>query len=238
MLEELKTRVCTQNKRLFSSGLVLSTWGNVSARCEETGYIIIKPSGVSYEDMTQEDMVIVDQEGKKIEGKLKPSSDLETHLELYRHGKEVSGIVHTHSTYATIWAQLGRSIPPFGTTHADDFYGDIPCSRDLHEDEISNNYEKNTGAVILETLSNTQNKEISQISFTQTPAVLVRQHGPFIWDTTPEEAVTKAILLEEIAKIAWHCIAVGGGEPLSKPLMEKHYSRKHGKNAYYGQGEK
>lgn len=233
MLNDLKKRVCQGNKRLSSSGLVLSTWGNVSARCPNTGYIVIKPSGVSYEEMTPELMVVVDQDGNRVEGDLKPSSDLETHLQLYGQGKDLGGIVHTHSTYATIWAQLGRGIPPLGTTHADDFYGEIPCSRALLEKEILEDYEKNTGKVILETIA--QGQPLSPGSFQKTPAVLVRQHGPFVWSGSLEGAVNKAILLEEVAKMAWHCLSVGGGEALPQALMDKHFYRKHGETAYYGQ---
>ncbi len=237
MLEELKQRVCTQNKRLFSSGLVLSTWGNVSARCDTTGYIVIKPSGVSYESMVPEQMVVVDSQGNLLENGLKPSSDVETHLELYRNSPEIGAIVHTHSTFATIWAQLGQNIPPLGTSHADDFYGEIPCSRALLEDEIEIDYEKNTAKVMVEALCQTQNADISHVSFQKTPAVLVKQHGPFIWANTVESAVNKAELLEEVAKMAWHCVSWGGGSPISTTLMEKHFYRKHGKNAYYGQKE-
>lgn len=235
MLDQLKAQVCAQNKRLASSGLVISTWGNASARCPDTGYIIIKPSGVSYDEMTPEHMVVVDCSGKRVEGDLKPSSDLHIHLELYKQISTLGGIVHTHSTFATIWAQMGRSIPPFGTTHADDFYGDIPCSRGLTPEEIQGDYEKNTGKVIVETLALGQEEKDLHLVAEQIPAVLVKQHGPFVWDSTVEGAVTKAIVLEEVAKLGWHCISVGGGEVLSKPLMEKHFYRKHGKNAYYGQ---
>lgn len=233
MLEALKERVCKENKRLYSSALVISTWGNVSARAEDK--VIIKPSGLSYEEMCPEDMVVVDLWGNVLEGKRKPSSDLMTHLELYRHGKELGGIVHTHSTYATIWAQLGRSILPFGTTHGDDFYGEIPCTRDLTTEEIQQDYEKNTGTVILETLR--QGKDLSPETFQKIPAVLVKQHGPFLWEESPEKAVIKAMVLEEVAKMAWHCVVAGGGSPMAQPLQDKHFERKHGKNAYYGQSK-
>lgn len=229
MLEELKIRVCEENKRLATSGLVISTWGNVSARCPQTGYVVIKPSGVSYESMLPEDMVVVSMDGTVIEGRLKPSSDLATHLVIYEKGEKVGGVVHTHSTFATIWAQMGRSIPPFGTTHSDDFYGEIPCTRDLTPEEILGEYERNTGKVILETLGQ------DPLSFQKTPAVLVKKHGPFVWSDTAEKAVTKAIVLEEVAKMAWHCVSVGCQEPMSTTLMERHFFRKHGETAYYGQ---
>lgn len=229
MLEALKVRVCRENKRLSTAGLVISTWGNVSARCPDTGYVVIKPSGVSYEAMKPENMVVVDSQGEVIEGTLKPSSDLATHLVIYGKSQTVGGVVHTHSTYATIWAQMGRSIPPFGTTHADDFYGEIPCTRDLTQEEILGDYETNTGRVILETVGQ------DPLSFQKTPAVLVKQHGPFVWSDTVEKTVTKAIVLEEVAKMAWHCVSVGHEEPMAKTLMEKHFYRKHGETAYYGQ---
>lgn len=243
MLEEFKKRVCAENKRLVSSGLVLSTWGNVSARCEDTGYVVIKPSGVSYEVMLAEDMVVLSLEGEVVEGALKPSSDTMTHLELYRHCPEMKSIVHTHSTYATIWAQMGKPILPLGTTHADDFYGEIPCTREITEEEIAVNYEQNTGFLILDTLqhqqgikpesSSSKTKEV--IDVTKTPAVLVKHHGAFVWGTSPEKAVMKAVILEEVAKIAWHCHSVGVEEPISRAMMDKHFFRKHGGSAYYGQ---
>lgn len=235
MLEALKQRVCTENKRLSSVGLVISTWGNVSARCEETGFIVMKPSGVSYEAMTPDDMVVLSLEGDILEGELKPSSDTETHLVLYNACEAIQSVVHTHSTYATIWAQMGKEIPPLGTTHSDDFYGAIPCSRSLREEEIWEEYEKNTGKVILETLGQQKGKDLSQKQIEETPAVLVKHHGPFVWGASPEKAILKAIILEEVAKMAWHCQWVGATSPLPTALMDKHFFRKHGKYAYYGQ---
>lgn len=235
MLEALKQRVCNENKRLYSTGLVIATWGNVSARCEETGVIVMKPSGVSYEEMAPDDMVVLSLEGEILEGKLKPSSDTETHLVLYRGCQAIQSVVHTHSTYATIWAQMGKGIPPLGTTHSDDFYGEIPCSRALMEKEILEEYEKNTGKVILETLGHQQGEDLHQNQIEETPAVLVKHHGPFVWGDSPEKAVLKAIILEEVAKMAWHCQSVGATEPLPSALMDKHFFRKHGKYAYYGQ---
>lgn len=235
MLEELKERVCRENKRLSSAGLVISTWGNVSARCEKTGYIVIKPSGVSYEEMLPQDMVVVSLEGKIIEGEKKPSSDTPTHLAVYRCLDPVQSIVHTHSTYATIWAQMGQNIPPFGTTHGDDFYGDIPCTRTLREDEILSNYEENTGALLLETLQAHQGCPLAQVEIFKTPAILVKQHGPFVWGESPEQAVLKSIVLEEVAKMAWHCVSVAQGTFLAPTLMDKHFFRKHGSGSYYGQ---
>lgn len=235
MLETLKIRVCAENKKLSSSGLVIETWGNVSARCPDTGYMVIKPSGVSYEGMLPEDMVVVSMEGDVVEGHLQPSSDTQTHLTLYQALPQIQGIVHTHSTFATIWAQMGRDIPVLGTTHADDFYGPIPCSPTLSQREIQGDYEKATGTLVLETLSAHQKRPLSQVQWEETPAILVKQHGPFVWGASPEQAVKKSIVLEEVAKMAWHCLSMGAMAELSPALLEKHFKRKHGSGAYYGQ---
>lgn len=228
MLEELKQRVCEQNLALVKHGLVVLTWGNVSAIDREKGLIVIKPSGVSYDNMTASDMVVVDMDGKVVEGKYRPSSDTPTHLYLYKAFKEVGGIVHTHSTYATAWAQAGREITPYGTTHADAFYGAVPCARALTEQEIKTEYEKNTGKVISETF---EKKDYAAI-----PAVLVKNHGPFTWGATPEKAVENAVTLEAVAKMAIETERLNPQvKPVDKYLLDKHYFRKHGKNAYYGQ---
>lgn len=227
MLEELKKEVLKSNLDLVKNGLVLFTWGNVSAIDRKTGYVVIKPSGVEYDGMKAEDMVVVDLDGKVIEGKYRPSSDTPTHLELYKAHPEIGGIVHTHSTYATAWAQSGRSIPAYGTTHADYFYGDIPCARNLEQDEMDE-YEKNTGVVINETFIN---NDIVAI-----PACLVAHHGVFAWGKNANEAVYHATVVEEVAKMAF---ITENLRPITKRLpqhiADKHYNRKHGKNAYYGQ---
>ncbi len=227
-LHSLRAATCAANKQLLQMGLVILTWGNVSAFDPESGLMVIKPSGVPYEVMTPEDMVLVDLEGHVVEGKLKPSSDTDTHLELYRNFPSIGSVVHTHSQWATIWAQLGEPIPPLGTTHADDFGGEIPCTRALKPEEIKCDYEKNTGRVIFETLSG---RELSRYS-----AVLVRGHGPFVWDATPALAVQKALVLEYVAKMAWYCkVAQPELLALDKQLLERHFTRKHGDTAYYGQ---
>ncbi|MDE6397736.1 MAG: L-ribulose-5-phosphate 4-epimerase [Clostridiales bacterium] len=227
-MEELKERVCAQNLALVKHGLVVLTWGNVSAIDREKGLVVIKPSGVSYDTMKPEDMVVVDLDGKVVYGKYRPSSDTPTHLYLYKTFPDVGGIVHTHSTYATAWAQAGRSIPAFGTTHADAFYGKVPCARALTKEEVENEYELNTGKVIAQTFAD---KDYNAI-----PAVLVKNHGPFTWGATPEKAVENAVTLEAVAKMAIETerINAGAGE-VDKYLLDKHYFRKHGKNAYYGQ---
>lgn len=226
MLEELKKRVYQQNLALVKHGLVVLTWGNVSARHEATGWIVIKPSGVPYETMKAEDMVIVDLDGNVIEGTCNPSSDLPTHLYLYRQFPSLGGIVHTHSTYATAYAQAGCEIPALGTTHADAFYGSIPCSRDMTEAEIATDYEWNTGAVIAEAVTDAD----------AIPAVLVKNHGVFTWGPTPEKAVEYAVTLEEVAKMALLTHQLAPDTPsIHQPLLDKHYLRKHGKDAYYGQ---
>lgn len=228
MLEELKKRVFEQNLALVKHGLVVLTWGNVSAIDREKGLIVIKPSGVSYDMMTADDMVVVDMKGKVIEGKYKPSSDTPTHLYLYEKFPEIGGIVHTHSAYATAWAQSGRSIPAYGTTHADAFYGSVPCTRALTENEVENDYELNTGKVITETFS--------CADYNAVPAVLVKNHGPFTWGATPEKAAENAVTLEEVAKMAFITRQIKADAPeIEQYLSDKHYFRKHGKNAYYGQ---
>ena len=228
MLEELKQRVFEQNIRLVKSGLVVLTWGNVSGINREKGLVCIKPSGVSYETMTADDMVIIDMDGNVVEGKYRPSSDTPTHLYLYKVFTEIGGIVHTHSTNAVAWAQAGQNITAYGTTHADAFFGDVPCARALTKDEIEEAYEHNTGVVIEEAF---RGKDYNAI-----PAVLVKNHGPFTWGKTPEKAVETAITLEEVAKMAIATKQVQNNtERVDQYLLDKHYNRKHGKNAYYGQ---
>lgn len=228
MLEELKKEVLKANLDLVKNGLVLFTWGNVSAIDKKTGHVVIKPSGVEYDGMKAEDMVVLDLNGKVIEGKYRPSSDTPTHLEIYKAHPEIGGIVHTHSTYATAFAQAGRNIPAYGTTHADYFYGDIPCARFLEHHEMDE-YEKNTGVVINETA-----KDVVAI-----PACLVAHHGVFAWGKSAGEAVYHATVVEEVAKMAF---ITENLRPVTKRLpqhiADKHYNRKHGKNAYYGQGDK
>lgn len=226
MLEELKKRVFEQNIALVKHGLVVLTWGNVSARDEETGLVVIKPSGVPYDSMKAEDMVVVDLEGNTVEGNFRPSSDLPTHIYLYKQYPTLGGIVHTHSTYATAFAQGGREIPAYGTTHADAFYGNVPCTRELTNEEIDKDYEWNTGRVIAETVTDAE----------AIPAMLVKNHGVFTWGKTPEKAVENAVTLEEVARMALLTEQLNGKTPIIKQrLLDKHYLRKHGKNAYYGQ---
>lgn len=228
MLEELKKQVYEANMELPKRGLVTYTWGNVSGFDKETGYFAIKPSGVEYEELQPEDMVIMDLNGNKIEGKYNPSSDTATHIELYKAWPEVGGIVHTHSPWATQWAQAGRSIPSYGTTHADYFYGDIPCARSLTPEEIEEAYEKNTGLVIIETFADKKPKFV--------PGVLCTNHGPFAWGTDAKEAVHNAVVLEECAKMAYYTECINPRvQQIPQPLMDKHFLRKHGENAYYGQ---
>ncbi len=229
MLEELKQQVYEANLELPKRGLVTYTWGNVSAIDRSTGYVVIKPSGVDYEGMKPEDMVVLDLEGNRVEGKYNPSSDTPTHLELYKRYPEIGGIVHTHSTWATSWAQAGRAIPCYGTTHADYFYGEIPCARSLTKEEIENSYEKNTGLVIIETLKDKNPMEA--------PGILCTNHGPFTWGKNAAEAVHNAVVLEEVAKMAFRTEQLHPGvAPAPQVLQNKHYYRKHGANAYYGQG--
>jgi L-ribulose-5-phosphate 4-epimerase len=230
MLERLKKRVFTTNLELVEKGLVIHTWGNVSGRDIETGFIVIKPSGVSYDSMKPDDMVVIDPEGKVVEGKFKPSTDAPTHLILYKTYKSLGGIVHTHSSYATSWAQAGRAIPPFGTTHADHFCGEVPCTRLLTKKETDTDYEINTGKIIIEKIGNTNPLTV--------PSVLVNAHGPFCWGVDAENAVYNAETLEEIAKMAFYTVLLGKTEPISNFLLDKHFKRKHGNDAYYGQDKK
>lgn len=230
MLEQLKEIVFQANMELPKRGLVTFTWGNVSGIDRESGYLVIKPSGVEYEHMKPEDMVVVDLSGNRVEGRYKPSSDTATHIELYKKYPELGGIVHTHSTWATSWAQAGRSIPLYGTTHADYFYGPIPCARSLTKEEIEGEYEKNTGLVIIETLTN---KNLSPSSM---PGILCTNHGPFTWGKDAKEAVHNAVVLEEVAKMACYSELINRKiTPAPQTIADKHYLRKHGENAYYGQ---
>lgn len=230
MLEELKEIVFRENLELVEKDLVIYTWGNVSAIDRDSKNIIIKPSGVEYDKMKSEDMVVLNLEGEKLEGKYKPSSDTTTHIELYKAFPEIGGIVHTHSSYAVSWAQARRDIPAFGTTHADYFYGDIPCARPLTKDEIENEYEKNTGLVIIETL---KQRNIDPMSI---PGIIIASHGPFAWGKDAKDAVHNAVVLEELAKMAYRTVLLNPNiGRVEQYLLDKHYFRKHGKNAYYGQ---
>ena len=230
MLEQLKKEVYEANMELPRRGLITYTWGNVSGRDAETGLFVIKPSGVDYDKLMPEDMVVVDLEGKVIEGKYKPSSDTPTHIELYKKYPELGGIVHTHSPEATSWAQAGRSIPLYGTTHADYFYGPIPCARSLTKEEIEGEYEKNTGLVIIETF------EQNGINPVYTPGVLCCNHGPFTWGKDAAEAVHNAVVLEEVAKMATKTELINPRvQSAPDTIRDKHFFRKHGANAYYGQ---
>jgi L-ribulose-5-phosphate 4-epimerase len=227
MLEKLKEEVFKANIDLVKYGLVIFTWGNVSGIDREKGLIAIKPSGVSYDDMTADDMVIVNLDGKVVEGKYKPSSDTPTHLVLYKAFPQIGGVVHTHSEWATSWAQAGIQIPALGTTHADYFYGDIPCTRKLSEKEIQNNYEVETGNVIVEAF-----QRIDPLAI---PSVIINGHGPFSWGTDAHNAVHNAVVLEQVAKMAHHTLTMNDVKGIDQYLLDKHYMRKHGPNAYYGQ---
>lgn len=232
MLEQLKEAVYQANLLLPKHGLVTFTWGNVSGIDREQGLVVIKPSGVAYEGMKAEDMVVVELEsGKRVEGKLKPSSDTPTHLELYKAFSKVGGIVHTHSRWVTSFAQAGRGLTALGTTHGDYFYGEIPCTRQMTEAEIEGDYEKETGTVIIETF---QGKDPAAI-----PAVLVHSHGPFAWGTDPMNAVHNAVVLEEVAFMNYHALMLNPTvPPMQQDLLDRHYLRKHGANAYYGQDKR
>lgn len=229
MLEALKETVCEANLELFRRGVVLYTWGNVSGIDRARGLVVIKPSGVPYQGMQPSDMVVVDLEGRIVEGTLRPSSDTPTHLELYKTFPEIGGVVHTHSTHAVVFAQAGMEIPPLGTTHADYFYGAVPVSRSLTRDEVQEAYEKNTGRVIVETVQETGREALD------VPGVLVRNHGPFTWGKDPAEAVYHSVVLEEIAEMAWKTLQINPSAALPPYILEKHYQRKHGPKAYYGQ---
>lgn len=229
MLDELKLRVYEANMLLPKYGLVTFTWGNVSEIDRERGLVAIKPSGVEYEKMSWEDIVILDLEGHRVDGKYNPSTDTPTHLELYKAFPQIGGVVHTHSSWATSWAQAGRSIPCYGTTHADYIYGEVPCVRCLTEEELKQ-YEKNTGLLIAE--------EFRHRDYKAVPAVLCKNHGPFSWGKDGFEAVHNAVVLEEVAKMAARCEQINPQvQPAPQALQDKHYFRKHGANAYYGQGK-
>ena len=230
MLEELKQRVFEANMLLPKYALVTFTWGNASEIDRERGIIAIKPSGVDYDRLTADDMVLVDLEGRKVEGRYNPSSDTATHLELYKAFPEIGGVVHTHSSYATSWAQAGLSIPCYGTTHADYIYGEVPCVRNLTKDEIEEAYEKNTGILIVDEFRHMR-KDAAAV-----PAVLCKNHGPFTWGKDAHDAVHNAVVLEEVAKMAYRARLINPDiAPAPQELQDKHYNRKHGKNAYYGQ---
>ena len=230
LLEKLREEVLAANLALPKHGLVTFTWGNVSGIDREQGLVVIKPSGVNYEEMQASDMVVVDLHGKVLEGRLRPSSDTPTHLALYRQYASVGGIVHTHSTHATAWAQAGRAIPAFGTTHADYFYGEIPCSRPLTKAEVDDAYEANTGAVLIETIGARNPLEM--------PGILVSEHAPFAWGKTADDAVHNAVVLEEVARMALFTVMLSPQQTaIADHLLDKHYLRKHGANAYYGQSK-
>ena len=229
MLEELKEKVFRANLDLVKHNLVIFTWGNVSAIDREKGLVVIKPSGVEYDVMKASDMVVVDLEtGAVVEGDLNPSSDTPTHLVLYRAFPEIGGIVHTHSTYATAWAQAGKDIPNIGTTHADYFHDEIPCTGDMVESQMAE-YEKETGVVIVDRIRS------GNINPVHTPGVLVKNHGPFSWGKNPDNAVYNAVVMEQVAKMAFVSFCVNPETTMNPLLVEKHFSRKHGPNAYYGQ---
>jgi L-ribulose-5-phosphate 4-epimerase len=228
LLENLKQAVLEANLELPKKGLVTYTWGNVSGIDRNAGLIVIKPSGVPYEELKLEHLVVLDLEGNKVEGKLNPSSDTATHLVIYKNFKEVGGVVHTHSSWATIWAQAGMCVPALGTTHADYFYGQIPCTRKMTDLEVHGEYEKETGNVIVETFKGTNPMYV--------PGVIVNNHGPFTWGKDAHEAVHNAVVLEEVSKMAYHTCALAPGiNQINQALLDKHFLRKHGANAYYGQ---
>ena len=228
MFDRLRIDVCKANLALAESGLVVLTWGNVSEIDRAAGVVAIKPSGLSYGEMTPDDIVVVNLDGDVIEGRLRPSSDTATHLVLYRSFPEIGGVAHTHSTAATAWAQAGRAIPPLGTTHADTFYGPVPCTPPLSREEIEGEYERNTGEVIVRTFAG--------LSPVQVPAVLVACHGPFTWGKNAAAAVENALILEEVAKIAAMTVSLARDvSPIDRYLRDRHYFRKHGEGATYGQ---
>ena len=228
MLEDLKRSVLEANLELPKKGLVTYTWGNVSAIDRQSNLVVIKPSGVPYEELKAEDLVVIDLDGNQVEGKLKPSSDTSTHLVIYRNFKQVGGVTHTHSRWATSWAQAGKGIPALGTTHADYFYGEIPCTRTLTPEEIQGEYEVKTGEVIVETFLGRNPGYM--------PGVLVNNHGPFTWGKDALEAVHNSVVLEEVAMMAYTtCMLTPGIKSIDQVLLDKHFLRKHGANAYYGQ---
>lgn len=227
-LKALRHQVWQENMALQAHNLVTFTWGNVSGIDRKSGLIVIKPSGVAYEDLSTENMVVVDLDGNIVEGELKPSSDTDTHIELYRAYPTIGGVVHTHSPNATSWAQAGQAIPALGTTHADYFYGNILCTRALTDSEIASDYELNTGKVIVETIGTSNPME--------KPGIIVKEHGPFSWGETPQQAVHNAVVMEAVATMAWKTIQINPKvEFINQALLDKHYLRKHGDNAYYGQ---
>ena len=231
MLEQLKEKVCAANLELVRRGVVIYTWGNVSEIDRESGLVVIKPSGVEYDSMTPEDMVVVDlHSGKVVEGKYKPSSDTPTHLELYRAFAEIGGVTHTHSTCAVSFAQAGMGIPALGTTHADYFYGDIPCTRALTEQEVEEAYEVNTGRVIIETI---REKGYDPMAI---PGIVVKNHGPFTWGKDGTQSVYHAVVMEKVAEMAKNTLLLNPDSEMAQYVLDKHYHRKHGPNAYYGQG--
>ncbi|MBR6569979.1 MAG: L-ribulose-5-phosphate 4-epimerase [Clostridia bacterium] len=230
MLEALKQAVYEANMELPKKGLVTYTWGNVSGIDRETGYVVIKPSGVDYEDLTPDKLVVLDLDGNIVEGNLNPSSDTKTHLELYKAYPELGGIVHTHSPYAVGWAQAGKDIPAYGTTHADYFYGPVPCARHLTPEEVEEDYERNTGKSIIETFTR------RNLNPVHVPAVICHSHGPFTWGKSPAQAVYHAVVLEEVAKMALYTVQIAPEcDPAPQHIQDKHFMRKHGPNAYYGQ---
>ncbi len=230
MLEELKEKVCRANLDLVKHGLVLFTWGNVSAIDRASGLVVIKPSGVSYDNMKPSDMVVVDLDGKVVEGDLNPSSDTPTHVVLYKAFPQIGGVVHTHSTYATSWAQAGLDIPNIGTTHADYFHDAVPCTPDMSEAEVTGDYELETGKVIV--------RRFEGLNPVHTPGVLVKNHGPFTWGKDADGAVYNAVVLEQVAKMAYISFGINPNLTMNPLLIEKHFSRKHGPGAYYGQIKK
>lgn len=229
MLELLKEKVFKANLDLVKHHLVIFTWGNVSGIDRETGLVVIKPSGVSYDTMTVDDMVVVDLDGNVVEGNLRPSSDTPTHLELYRSFPDIGGVVHTHSTYATAWAQGGIDLPSIGTTHADYFHDAVPCTPDMTREEVEGDYELETGRVIV--------RRFEGLNPVHTPGVLVKNHGPFTWGKTPDEAVHNAVVLEQVARMAFIAYQVNPALTMNPLLIEKHFNRKHGPGAYYGQAK-
>ena len=230
MYREIKERVLSANLALKANGLITLTWGNVSEIDRERGIVAIKPSGVGYDEMTVDDIVIVDLDGRIVEGRLRPSSDTPTHLELYKRFPAIGGITHTHSRWATVFAQAKLPIPPLGTTHADAFFGAVPCTRDMTNEEIAGEYEANTGVVIAECFT--------EENILHIPGVVVASHGPFTWGVNAKKSIENAIILEEVAHMAWHTMKINPDAAMSADLIDKHFLRKHGPGAYYGQEEK